>query len=186
MKIVEIWKSVKGYEGKYEVSSDGRIKALKRTVHSGKCHRTWEEHFLKYAIDGRGYFRTNLAKGGVNRTVKVHRVVAEAFIPNPMNFPQVNHKDGNKENNKVDNLEWCSASYNQRHAFSLGLKRADGEFNAGHKLTLEQVKYIRAHYIPRDPEFGTVALGKRFGVHRKTITRIVNCQYWKGGDVQSC
>jgi hypothetical protein len=136
---------------------------------------------LKYGADNKGYFRTNLAKDGVNKTVKVHRVVAEAFIPNPDNLPQVNHKDGNKQNNCVENLEWCSASENQKHAFRLGLKTVDGENNPSHKLTPEQVEFIRTNYIPRHCEFGTTALGKRFSVHRKTISRIVNQQSWKEG-----
>lgn len=174
---------VKGFEGLYEVDDRGIITALQRTVNKGKCHRSWEEHPLKCGIDGSGYFRTNLAKNGVNKTVKVHRIVAEAFIPNPLNLPQVNHKDGNKQNNSVKNLEWCSASENQKHAFRMGLKSVDGELNPSHKLTKDQVEYIRIHYIPRHCEFGTTALGKRFGVHRKTISRIINNQHWKEGDV---
>lgn len=177
---MEIWKPVIGYEGLYEVSNYGNIKSLKRTVNRGKCHRTWEEHQLKYSVDLKGYFRTNLAKDGINRTVKVHRLVAEAFIPNPMNLPQVNHKDGNKQNNSVKNLEWCTHSENQKHACMMGLKRNDGEFNNGHKLTVEQVHFIRNNYVPRDKTFGAVALGKRFGVHRKTIGRIVNDVSWNG------
>ena len=181
--MVEVWKPVKGYEELYEVSDMGNVKALRRTVNSGKCHRTWEEHFIKFAVDGSGYFRTNLAKDGVNKTVKVHRLVAEAFIPNPLNLPEVNHIDGNKQNNCVENLEWCSHSENLKHAVKTGLKRLDGEFNPSHKLTEDQIEFIRKSYIPRHPQFGTVALGKRFGVHRKTITRIINNQCWKGGDV---
>ena len=178
--IKEVWKSVVGYEGLYEVSDQGRIKAFAKTVNRGKCHRSWKEHFLKYGVDGNGYFRTNLARNGTNKTVKVHRIVAEAFLPNPENLPQVNHKDGNKQNNRVDNLEWCTQSENQKHACAMGLKRNDGEFNNGHKLTLEQVEFVRTHYVPRHREFSTVALGKRFGVHRKTIERIVNDRSWKG------
>lgn len=177
------WKPIKGYEGLYEVSDVGEVKALKRTINQGKCHRTWEEHIVKFSVDGNGYFRTNLAKDGVNKTVKVHRLVAEAFIPNPSNLPEVNHIDGNKQNNHVENLEWCSRSENLKHAVEIGLKRLDGEFNPGHKLTTKQVEFIRKSYIPRHKDFGTVALGKRFGVHRKTITRIINCQSWKGGGV---
>ena len=178
-----MWKPIKGYEGLYEVSDRGSIKALKRIVNSGKCHRTWEEHFIKYAVDANGYFRTNLAKGGVNKTFKIHRLVAEAFIPNPLKLPEVNHIDGNKQNNSVENLEWCNHSENLKHAVKMGLKKLGGEFNPSHKLTTDQIEFIRKAYIPRHPEFGTVALGKRFNVHRKTITRIINNQSWKEGDV---
>jgi hypothetical protein len=174
---------VKGFEGLYEVDDQGIIFGLKRTVSKGKCHRSWDEHPLKYGVDHKGYFRTNLAKDGVNRTVKVHRIVAEAFIPNPMNLPQVNHKDGNKQNNCVENLEWCTRSENIRHAYENGLiQKRYGALNHTHKLTPEEVDFIRTHYIPRHSDFGTVALGNRFRVHRKTITRIINNQSWKAGD----
>ena len=178
----EVWKPIVGYEGLYEISNLGVIKSLRRTVNKGKCHRTWGEHFIKYGVDGCGYFRTNLAKDGVNKTFKVHRLVAEAFIPNPNNLPEVNHKDGNKQNNCVDNLEWCDRHHNMKHAVNIGLKKLHGEFNPGHKLTSEQVEFIKQSYIPRHPEFGAVALGKRFGVHRKTISRITTNKNWKGGD----
>ena len=177
------WKPVSGYEGLYEVSDGGQIKALCRRVDSGKCHREWAEHLLCTAMDSRGYLRTNLAKGGSNRTVKVHRLVAEAFIPNPDNLPQVNHKDGNKTNNAVWNLEWCDQSHNVKHAFASGLNSNSGEKNPAHKLTAADVEFIRNNYTPRHPEFGTTALGKRFGVHRKTISRIITGEHWKGGGV---
>lgn len=177
------WKPVPEYEGLYMVSDSGLIKALYRRVDSGKCHRDWVEHILCVATDARGYLRTNLAKNGTNHTVKVHRVVAEAFIPNPDNLPQVNHKDGDKTNNHVSNLEWCTVSENQRHAYRIGLKSNRGEKNPAHKLNLSDVEFIRKHYTPRHPEYGTVGLAKRFGVHRKTISRIIVGSRWKGGDV---
>lgn len=181
---VEVWKDVKGYEGLYQVSSLGRIKSFEKCVNRGKCHRGWKEHLLAFGIDGSGYFRTNLANLGKNRTVKVHRIVAETFLDNPDNLPQVNHKDGDKQNNHVDNLEWCDASHNIRHAFEHGLNRKPkGELNPAAKLSQSDVNFIRENYTPRHPEFGTVALGKRFGVHRKTISRITTGQYWKEGDV---
>lgn len=180
----EVWEDVKGYEGLYKVSNTGQIKALYRRIDKGKCHREWKEHLLKFSIDNCGYFRTSLAKNGVNRTVKVHRVVAEAFIPNPSNLPQVNHKDGNKQNNCVENLEWVTQSENLKHAFSTGLKTNKCENNPSHKLTLSQVEWIKEHCIKRDKTFGVIALAKRFNVHRKTIDRIVNGQYWKEGDAK--
>lgn len=173
------WKPVKGYEGLYEISNTGLVKALERRVDRGKCHRTWETHIKRYGVDGNGYFRVSLSKDGVNKTHKVHRLVAQAFIDNPNNLPQVNHIDGNKQNNHVDNLEWCTNSENQKHACKLGLKRLDGEFNPQSKLSQSDVNNIRAVYKPRDKEFSTVALAKKYGVHRKTITRIVTGQYWR-------
>ena len=180
----ELWLPIKGYEGLYKVSNASKIKALYRRVDSGKCHREWKEHLLYFAVDGNGYFRTNLAKNGVNRTVKVHRIVAEAFIPNPENKPTVNHKDGNKQNNNADNLEWATLSEQQIHAYGNGLNSNSCELNPGHKLTLSQVEWIKEHYIKRDKTFGVIALAKRFNVHRKTIGRIVNGQSWKEGDAK--
>jgi hypothetical protein len=179
---MEKWKPVKGYEGLYEVSNFGRVKALTRRVDLGKCHRTFEEHFLSLATDHKGYLRCALSHEGTSKTFKVHRLVAEAFIPNPDNKEQVNHIDGNKTNNRVDNLEWCTRSENMHHACVTKLKRNNGEYNNGAKLTYKEVVFIRTHYIPRDKVYGTVALANKFGVHRKTISRIITGRYWKEGD----
>lgn len=99
---IEIWKPVVGYEGLYEVSNWGRVKSLK----FGK------ERILKLIKDKDGYFIVNLYKNKKIKSFRVHRLVAEAFIDNPDNLPQVNHKDENPSNNVVSNLEWCNAKYN--------------------------------------------------------------------------
>ena len=101
----EIWKDIKGYEGLYQVSNLGRVKSLPRKNHP-------KEEFRNLSPDSKGYLRVNLFKNNKGKTHKVHRLVAEAFIPNPNNYPQVNHKDENKANNNVDNLEWCTNKYN--------------------------------------------------------------------------
>lgn len=178
----EIWKDIKGYEGLYQVSNYGRIKALSKTVNRGKCHRSWKEHYLKYGVDNRGYYKTHLSKNGVNKTVKVHRIVAQTFINNQLNKKEVNHKDGNKQNNTVDNLEWVTKSENQLHAYKTGLNSKAAERNPAHKLTWKDVNYIRANYQPYDPKYGAVALGKQLNVHRKTIMRVALYQLWKSGD----
>lgn len=177
--MIEIWKPIKGYEGLYEVSNLGRIKAFKKQVNKGKCNRSWEEHCLNYGKDKSGYFRTNLSKNGTNKTVKVHRIVAQAFIPNPENKPTVNHKNGIKTDNRAENLEWATQSENMQHACDNQLKRNDGEHNSQSKLTWENVRYIRSVYKQKDPLFGAIPLSKKFGVHRKTISRIAAYQYWK-------
>jgi hypothetical protein len=173
------WRPIKEYEGLYEVSDTGLVKALEKRVERGKCNRTWKEHIKKYGVDSKGYLRVTLSKDGTNKTYKVHRLVATAFTPNPDNLPQVNHIDGNKSNNCVSNLEWCTQSENMRHAFNTGLNHNNGEFNSQSKLTQEDVELIRTVYKPRDKEFSTVALAKKYGVHRKTITRIITGQYWR-------
>lgn len=97
----EIWKDCKGYEGLYQVSNLGRVWNIKRQNY---IHGGWDKD---------GYIRVNLvAKNGKNKTERVHRLVALAFIDNPNNYPVVNHKDENKQNNSVENLEWCTVQYN--------------------------------------------------------------------------
>lgn len=103
--MIEIWKDITGYEGLYQVSNLGRVKSTQY------FHGT-NERILKPISTHNGYFRVHLRKDGKLKTFKIHRLVAEAFIPNPDNLPQINHKDEDKTNNRVDNLEWCSARYN--------------------------------------------------------------------------
>lgn len=111
----EIWKDIKGFEGKYQVSNFGRVKSLER-LRKGKCNSfvKVKEKILKGKIDKDGYIEYALCCGKHNKMkcYKAHRLVADAFIPNPDNLPQINHKDENKMNNYVDNLEWCTAKYN--------------------------------------------------------------------------
>jgi hypothetical protein len=101
----EIWKEVDGYEGLYKVSSYGNVLSLKYCGSNRK-------HLLAPNPDHKGYLMVYLSKRGKRKTFKVHRLVASAFIPNPHNLPQVNHKDENKQNNHADNLEWCDSAYN--------------------------------------------------------------------------
>lgn len=178
----EVWKPVKGFENLYEVSNFGEIKALEKHIVCGKCHRSWTEHLMKTAEDHKGYLRTSLSKDGKSKTVKVHRIVAEAFLQNPDNLPQVNHIDGNKKNNAVDNLEWCSQSDNLKHACRMKLKLCGGENNSASKLTYEEVCWIRNNFDSNNNLFDSAALAEKFNVHKKTIQRIVNGKGWKGGD----
>lgn len=105
MKINEIWKDCKGYEGLYQVSNLGRVWNIKL------------QRYLKGSYDKDGYIQVYLtAKNGKCKIERVHRLVALAFLDNPNNYPQVNHKDENKSNNCVDNLEWCDATYSKDKA----------------------------------------------------------------------
>ena len=107
----EIWKDKKDYEGHYQVSNCGRVKSIK----FGK------EKILKTNVDKDGYLQVTLCKNNIKKVYKVQRLVAEAFIDNPDNLPQVNHKDEDKTNNNVDNLEWCDRLYNVR--YGTGIER---------------------------------------------------------------
>ena len=101
--MMEEWRAVPGYEGLYEVSNTGNIKSLIKNK------------IIKYFINKKGYRLVSLSKNGIIKKFSVHRLVAQAFIPNPDNLPQVNHKDEDKTNNNVDNLEWCDAKYNTNY-----------------------------------------------------------------------
>lgn len=112
----EIWKSVKGYEGYYEVSSYGRVRSLDRMVtRSDGKKRLFKGKILKMCFCGSGYLYVTLSKNGETNNKYPHRLVAETFLPNPNNLSEVNHKDENKTNNCAENLEWCSHLYNANY-----------------------------------------------------------------------
>lgn len=151
----EIWRDVKGYEGLYQVSNLGRVKSLERfkKTRKNKNGRNGYIHMQESiripTKDYKGYLRLTLCKEGKQKPFRVHRLVAQAFIPNPNNLPQVNHKDENKENNFVyinedgtadlekSNLEWCTNEYN--HNYGTRNKRS-AEKHIGRKIPFEQIK----------------------------------------------
>lgn len=112
----EIWKSVKDYEGYYEVSNFGRVRSLDRAVNCTHGSIAIKKgKILKQTVQAKGYLCVNLAKNGKSKSVQIQRIVAMAFIDNPDNLPCVNHKDENPQNNHVDNLEWCTYEYNNTY-----------------------------------------------------------------------
>lgn len=112
----EIWKDVVGYEGVYQVSNEGVVKRIPHysTTKDG-VKKYLNERILCPVENFRGYYKVSLSKNGVTRQCFVHRIVAMAFIPNPNNYAQVNHKDEDKKNNSPDNLEWCDNVYNCKY-----------------------------------------------------------------------
>ena len=102
----EIWKSIKGYEELYEVSTLGRVRRIHKDIRSSPYK------ILKLDTTHKGYKKVHLYKNNIGKPFNVHRLAAETFIPNPDNLPQINHIDENPSNNRVDNLEWCSMDYN--------------------------------------------------------------------------
>ncbi|WCT58847.1 NUMOD4 domain-containing protein [Limosilactobacillus vaginalis] len=111
----EIWKPVRNYEGLYEVSNMGRVKSISHKSWNGKGYFLTKPKIIKPRIKRFGYLSVALSKNNKAKEFKVHRLVAIAFIPNPQNLPQVNHKDENKLNNRVSNLEWCTPKYNNNY-----------------------------------------------------------------------
>lgn len=136
----EIWKDIKEYEGLYQVSNLGNVRSLGRYVkNKNNKLQYFPEKILKTG-NVQEYLKVTLSNNNKQRYYRVHRLVAEAFISNPENKPEVNHIDGDKKNNCVDNLEWCNRSENEKHAYKNGLaKPSQKQKNA-------VAKYARENY----------------------------------------
>lgn len=146
----EIWKDIKGYEGLYQVSNFGRIKGMEKICKS--CYGSTsikKERILKNRINNKnGYYRVTLYKEDGKKDFYVHRLVAETFIPNIDNKPAINHKDGDKGNNNVDNLEWVTYKENTNHAWKTKLivmteKHKNTNIENGMKLAKKVIQYDR-------------------------------------------
>jgi len=114
--MVEMWKYIEGYESCYSISNFGRVKSLARTINQKNRKYKTKERIMSQCICHKGYHRVRLNLNGTGKNKTIHRLIAEAFIPNLYNLPMVNHIDGNKSNNAISNLEWCTAKNNSEHA----------------------------------------------------------------------
>lgn len=116
MTVIETWKDIAGYEGLYQVSNNGRVRSVNRMI-NGNMGCSWlrKGQILSPYIDRFGYEKVTLCDSQSSVHKLVHRLVAQAFIPNPCNYSQINHKDEDKCNNNIDNLEWCSPKYNSNY-----------------------------------------------------------------------
>jgi len=119
--MTEVWKDIQGYEGIYQVSNLGNVRSLDRIEKWYGSERPRKGRVMATKLDKNCYLVVGLRNGTCQKLKRVHRLVAEAFIPNPNNLPEVNHKDENKANNAVSNLEWCNTNYNVR--YGTGIER---------------------------------------------------------------
>lgn len=164
--MTEVIKEIKGFEGRYTISNLGIVRSLL----TGKV--------MKQSITDQGRARVNLryAHSRKFKSLLVHRLVAGNFIPNPENLPEVNHKDCNPLNNKVDNLEWCDRRYNVKYSYDYGKKTVKRINNPNVKLTEEDVLTIKA--LLKTSRFLPIEIAKMFGVTSGSITHIDKGRTW--------
>lgn len=169
MALRKAWKPIKGFEGLYEISTSGEVKSFVKL----------KEKILRPGLCKNGYLTVVLYRYRHGKSYYVHRLVAETFIPNVFGKPEVNHLDGNKRNNGLRNIEWCTKSENGRHAYDTGLNYSNpqkGESCATHVLSERQVKKIKTALFLG---ITCARLGRLFGVDRTTISSIKNEKSWK-------
>lgn len=175
----EIWVSINGYKDLYEISNKGRVKSLKRKcLAKGNKYRVVNECIIRSFPNKTraNYLYVNLNNNGIKQ-FRVHRLVAIHFIPNPNNLEQVNHIDGDKNNNTTENLEWCTGEENMKHSFKIGThKIRTGENAPGAKLTLEDVTQIKERLNKK--ESGR-SIAKDFNISEGMISLIKHNKYWK-------
>jgi hypothetical protein len=171
----EIWKDINEFIGYYQISNYGRIKSLSRMIHNGKGYFLSEEKILSPVLDSSGHCQVHLHNDTGRKTLLVHRLVGAAFLPNPLNLPQINHIDGNPENNHLNNLEWCDNSHNQKHAFALGLQCNMGQNHPKTNFVDTDILEIR-----KLRKLGTKNkdIAEMYGVCPSTISAITRSVNW--------
>jgi hypothetical protein len=183
--MVKKWRDIKEYEGIYQVSNDGQVRSLdKRVPCRYDSFATKKGKLLKPNINHEGYLRINLYnRNGIHKKYSVHRLVAMAFIPNLEKKPQVNHINGIVGDNRVENLEWCTQSENQKHAYKIGLQKpVCGEKHGGSKLTENQVIWIRR----LKGKVTQKVLSKFFKIDPSVISNIHTGKRWKHISLEAC
>ncbi|QMW05320.1 NUMOD4 domain-containing protein [Spirosoma foliorum] len=175
----EVWKDIPGYEGRYQASNLGRIKSLARVAvmgGHGQCFKEVKEKVLNPGIHKSSGYRFVGLNGRKTKT-PVHRAIAKTFIPNPDNKPFINHIDGNKINNRVENLEWCTAKENVRHAIAMGLTNVSGVNQPTAQINDDIVRQMRAMYKETNMTYREIA--NHFGVIRQLAERVITGYTWK-------
>jgi hypothetical protein len=172
---MELWKDIKDYEGLYQISNLGKVKRLAKTV-IRSYHGSFkiEDKILKPNYVS-GYLKIGLTKNKKRIHYLIHRLVCLNFLGKHLEKIEVNHKNGIKSDNKLENLEWCSPSENSKHAYKIGLRSQKGQKNNLSKLTDKQVYEIK--YIKRN--MSQIKLAHEYNVSKSSINYIINNKTWK-------
>lgn len=170
----EEWRDIVGYDGVYQESNFGRTKSFQ--------YKT--PRIVRPQVADGGYLQVGLSKNGKRKTQNVHQLVANLFIPNPDNLPEIDHRFGVKFDNYAGNLRWVTSSENKKYAAELGLTK-QGEDRTDSYLTNEQVEWCRKVYKPRDREFSAKALAEKLGVNAYVVRLAIHGHTYKnaGGNV---
>jgi hypothetical protein len=172
----EIWKDVVGYEGYYQVSNFGRIKSVDRIKHySNRKASFLKGRVMSSSKNACGYERLDIRKDNVKKQFLLHRLIAEAFIPNTDNKPEVNHINGIKDDNRVCNLEWVTHDENMKHAYNMGV----GTARRGSDNGLSKLAEIDVYNIKYNLHFvNTPHLTKIYSVSKSTIEKVRSNRSW--------
>lgn len=172
--MIEKWKPIRGYEGLYEISNFGHVKSLKRVIgYKYKGKRVWKERLLSICPNGSGYLVVALYKNGKRKMFSVHRLVADAFVPNPNHYDIVNHKDENPLNPHADNLEWCDFSYNNSYGTKIDRQKQHLDYKKLNKQAIA-VTSKRVCQLSLDGElmriWNSQAEAEKYGFSSKQIS----------------
>lgn len=180
----EIWKDIEGYGGSYKISNKGRVKSLNRTIYKRGYPYNIKGKFIKQVFrkskQENRYFGVGLYRDGKSKNYYVHRLVAKAFISNPENKPTVNHKDGDRFNNCVGNLEWATQQENIQHSWDNGMStphhKIKGENHPKSKLKKEDVLFIRK--CAKTNEMNTLELSIKYNISTRHVNNLKKGKYW--------
>lgn len=176
----EIWLPVKGYEGLYEVSDMGRVRSLDKIIATNILNNTTrllKGRIIRFTEGPTGYLYATLYQNGIKKTHTIHRLVISSFIQPDLNRPDCNHKNGNKRDNALHNLEWCTQTENNRHAFKTGLNKGPrGELQGRSKLLTSQVIEIRKKHLEG---ITTEQLADSYNISYRHINKIIERKTWK-------
>lgn len=176
---MEEWRDVKGYEGYYQISNKGSIKSLKRTFYSGsnlRIKKIYEEKILKQQSYKQGYKYVVLCKDGISKKLKVHRIIAQAFIPNPENKPCIDHINAKRDDNRIENLRWATWKENSENSISryrISMSRI-GDKNPKRKTMKKVAKIDPISNIQIEVFNGIKMAADIIGVNRSSIYRAID------------